>query len=800
MTFRPIHLLVCCIAVSAGCGLLLEDFSGVLCNEDGSCPQGYFCKADTGRCEPGQAPVQEDAGVVETPDAGVCASVSACVADDGCCPSGCHANNDPECSPVCGNGQVEAMGDEVCDDGNTLNGDNCDPTCRYFNGVALVSGEPGSRGFADGPRGNVARFQSPGQLTTGEGAVFLADFDSATVRRIQLSDGTITTVAGVPFEKELNDGPVAAARFVQPEDAVYLDGVLYLRDRMPSSDGGTPGQLLRRITLDGGLVETVDAGMDFTNLRALGRDTQALLLIDDNGLRRWTPSSGAVETLATNTQLTALAGSSLCEGVTASQFGTYPYYVACRRTLLRVPSAGTVELHAGSSTTSGCSDADGGTAAASFVRARSLAWGASRPSLTFPLTYQLIVADPGCQTLRTISSSGTAISTYAGSPYAIGAIDATDRLSARFNQPSSVAAISAGLKSPPTLYVSDTNNGTVRGMQTGVSTVAGAVASTSVSYGDAGTDSLYVQVNDVAVDGDAGVAYATSQYIAGGKTGRVLRLSLDTGASEELMTFSPQKPTALAVLDGTLYVAMADGTIHRFTPGAAATELYAGQAGQTAPAVDGDRGTAILSASALLSHGGALFFVDDKARSIRKLDPTTGFVTTLAGSTSTEGGSPGIVDGTGRAAGFDSPRDLASDGTHLYTLDGNGSVVRRISLPLGEVTTLAGQPLSLGALDGVGSAARFAGARGLTSDGRSLFIADPGGGPTVSDLSGPTIRALDLRTSAVTTMVGTRGQWTAMAGTGSGARVNAPGPMAFDPVRQWIVFYDDRENVFLRIR
>lgn len=68
------------------------------------------------------------------------------------------------------------------------------------------------------------------------------------------------------------------------------------------------------------------------------------------------------------------------------------------------------------------------------------------------------------------------------------------------------------------------------------------------------------------------------------------------------------------------------------------------------------------------------------------------------------------------------------------------------------------------------------------------------------DLAGPSLRALDLSTLAVTTMAGTRGQWTFSPGAGSQARFNAPGPITFDAVHQAILLYDERENVFLRVR
>jgi cysteine-rich repeat protein len=43
---------------------------------------------------------------------------------DGCCPPGANANNDNNCTPVCGNGVME--GTEECDDGDTDPNDGCD--------------------------------------------------------------------------------------------------------------------------------------------------------------------------------------------------------------------------------------------------------------------------------------------------------------------------------------------------------------------------------------------------------------------------------------------------------------------------------------------------------------------------------------------------------------------------------------------------------------------------------------------------------------------------------------------------
>jgi hypothetical protein len=43
----------------------------------------------------------------------VAVPITACAAGDGCCPAGCTADDDPDCTPVCGDGAVEAG--ETCD-------------------------------------------------------------------------------------------------------------------------------------------------------------------------------------------------------------------------------------------------------------------------------------------------------------------------------------------------------------------------------------------------------------------------------------------------------------------------------------------------------------------------------------------------------------------------------------------------------------------------------------------------------------------------------------------------------------
>jgi hypothetical protein len=69
-------------------------------------------------------------------------AVTQCVNGDGCCPSGCSANNDNDCAPTCGNGVVETG--EECDDGNKVSGDGCNATCK----VESVCGTPANDCYA----------------------------------------------------------------------------------------------------------------------------------------------------------------------------------------------------------------------------------------------------------------------------------------------------------------------------------------------------------------------------------------------------------------------------------------------------------------------------------------------------------------------------------------------------------------------------------------------------------------------------------------------------------------------------
>ena len=118
--------------------------------------------------------------------------------------------------------------------------------------------------------------------------------------------------------------------------------------------------------------------------------------------------------------------------------------------------------------------------------------------------------------------------------------------------------------------------------------------------------------------------------------------------------------------------------------------------------------------------GGSVFIADRLNHRIRQV-AANGVVTTLAGST------VGIADGFGGAAQFDHPAGLAADGLgNLYVADEHNHRIRKINISTGEVTTLAGSSTA-GYVDAVGEAAQFLFPTGVAVDAAgNVYVADTG--------------------------------------------------------------------------
>jgi streptogramin lyase len=145
----------------------------------------------------------------------------------------------------------------------------------------------------------------------------------------------------------------------------------------------------------------------------------------------------------------------------------------------------------------------------------------------------------------------------------------------------------------------------------------------------------------------------------------------------------------------------------------------------------------------------------------------TDVVTTLAGVPGQQGSS----NGTGSAASFENPYDVAVDSAgNVYVADTGNDEIRKIT-PAGAVTTLAGMPGQSGSTDGTGSAARFGAAVGVA--------VDSAGNVYVADRNNDEIREISP-SGVVTTLAGIAGDVGSHNGPESTATFDFPTSVAVD--------------------
>ena len=226
-------------------------------------------------------------------------------------------------------------------------------------------------------------------------------------------------------------------------------------------------------------------------------------------------------------------------------------------------------------------------------------------------------------------------------------------------------------------------------------------------------------------------------------------------------------PTSVgADSSGNLYVSDASAQTIQKISSAGQVTLVAGSAGQSG-STNGSGSTARFNQpGALAAAADGTLSVSDTANDLIRSITASGNVTALAGAA----GSNGTADGTGAAARFWSPIGIARDASGgLFVADSRNHTVRRITTG-GAVTTFAGSAGAAGSADGTGSSARFNNPAGVA--------VDSSGNAYVADAANNTIRMI-TPAGVVSTLAGLAGVQGSQDGTGSGARFNNPGGLAF---------------------
>lgn len=122
---------------------------------------------------------------------------------------------------------------------------------------------------------------------------------------------------------------------------------------------------------------------------------------------------------------------------------------------------------------------------------------------------------------------------------------------------------------------------------------------------------------------------------------------------------------------------------------------------------------------------GSILVIGDYGNAVvRLMVVSTKIVSTLAGVA----GAPGFADGSATVARFADPTGIAMDpaGTFALIVDTDNFVIRRVSIPTGFVSTVAGRPGVAGYSEGVGTMATFSQPTGVAVDltGTVALIAD----------------------------------------------------------------------------
>lgn len=555
--------------------------------------------------------------------------------------------------------------------------------------ITTVAGD-GTYGYSgDGGPATSAQLNSPSAVTVdGPGNLYIADEGNYVIRRVDVATKTITTVAGNGTYGYSGDGgPATDAQFLPVNVTADAAGNLYITD--------INACVVRRVDATTNVITTV-AGNGTRGYSGDGTpasmaqlfaplaatlDAVGNLYIADQGnyvIRRVDAATGVITTVAGNGTY-----GSTGDGGPATSAQLYPFsvasdangdlYIADTNHLIvrRVDgSAATITTVVGNGTYT-----YGGTNGQATAAQMGYVFGVAADALG-----DLYVADETNAAIRRVDALSGMIATVAGngSPGYEG--DGGPAASAQLAYPYGVALDTAG-----NLYIADTGNHVIRRVDASTGTISTVAGNGTEGYA-----------------GDGGPATAAQMYGA---------YSVAVDAS------------------GNLYIPdTVDAVVRRID---AKTQVITTVAGNGTSGYTGDGGAAtnaqLFQPTGLATNvAGDLFIADSVNNVIRRVDAKTQVITTFAG-TGTRGYSGD--GGPATSAQFYGPNAIALDGAgNLYIADLGNNVVRRIDTTTGVITTVAGD--SVYGYSGDGGPATsgelanpFAVALSLAGD---LFVADSG--------------------------------------------------------------------------
>lgn len=317
----------------------------------------------------------------------------------------------------------------------------------------------------------------------------------------------------------------------------------------------------------------------------------------------------------------------------------------------------------------------------------------------------LYIADTQNNIVRLVTASNGIISAYAGNRFAGYKGDGGPATSARLNLPEGVALDSAG-----DLYIADTFNSVIRLVNASTGIITTAAGDGSAGYSGDGGPATAASLDHpaaVAIDG-AGNLYIPDQY------NFVIRLVKSGGTISTIAgnTFSSYggdggsatgaqmyEPMGAVAVDSSGNLIISDSGNNAVRRVAASTGIITTIAGTGIAGFTGDGGPAT---SAQLNNpqgiavdaAGNIYIADAGNNVVRRIDASTGLISTFAGSHGCAYEGDG---GPATSAQLCFPGGLAFDAAgDLFIADAYSMVVRRVDASKGTISTVAGTGTSSG--------------------------------------------------------------------------------------------------------
>ncbi len=536
----------------------------------------------------------------------------------------------------------------------------------------------GTRGFSgDGAAATAAQLNRPrGVAADGSGNLYIADTDNNRIRKVDASTGNISTVAGVGIFGFSGDGAAATAARLRGLYGVAVDGSgnLYIAD--------TDNHRIRKVDASTGNISTV-AGSGATG-----------------------PSGGAYSgdgAAATAARLNA--------PISVAVDGSDNLYIADHNNnrIRKVDaSTGNISTVAGTGTQGYSGDGAAATAA-QLDSPRDVAVDGSG---------NLYIADRDNESIRKVDASTGNISTVAGTGGSIG--DEAAATAAQLSFPYGAAVDGSG-----NLYIADAGNHRIRKVDasTGnISTVAGSGTAGSSGDGAAATAARLNSPRGAAVDGSGNL------YIADHNNRRIRKVDASTGnISTVPVAGEIRRPRGMAV-DGSGNLYIADSDYHSIIKVDASTGAISTAAGTGTQGYSGDGAAAAAARlrspiDVAVDGSGNLYIADTGNHRIRKVDASTGNISTAAG-TGTQGYSGD--GGSATAAQLNNPAGVAADGSgNIYIADHNNYRIRKVDASTRKISTIAGTGTAGYNGDGCATSAQLYGPSGMAADGSgNIYFAD----------------------------------------------------------------------------